>query len=97
MIKNGCGQSCDGIPKLTLSEKWTNWINWFLTCWCRFITVKSWLKIYWAGMVKNGCGQSNHGSLKYITDFLHASTNAGRLKVDSIIFECALSKMAVAF
>ena len=47
-------------------------------------------------MVKNGCGQSNHGSLKYITDFLHASTNAGRLKVDSIIFECALSKMAVA-
>ena len=31
------------------------------------------------------------------TCFLHASTNAGRLKVDSIIFEWALSKMAVAF
>ena len=31
------------------------------------------------------------------TCFLHASTNAGRLKVDSIIFEWVLSKMAVAF
>ena len=31
------------------------------------------------------------------TDFFRASTDAGRLKVDSIIFGCALSKMAVAF
>ena len=30
-------------------------------------------------------------------DFLHASTNAGRLKVGSVIFEWVLSKMAVAF
>ena len=32
-----------------------------------------------------------------ITWILHASTNARRLKVYSVIFECALSKMAVAF
>ena len=28
---------------------------------------------------------------------MHASANAGRLKVDSIIFECALSKMLYIF
>ena len=61
---NGCGQSCDGTLKLTLSEEWTNGINWFLACSCRFITVKSWSKIYWVGMVKNGCGQSGLGTLK---------------------------------
>ena len=64
VVKNGCGQSCDGTLKLTLSEEWTNGINWFLACSCRFITVKSWSKIYWVGMVKNGCGQSGHGTLK---------------------------------
>ena len=57
-------------------------------------------------MFKNRWAQSGHGTLKltYLKteqmkqpDFLHASTNAGRLKVDSVIFECALSKMAVAF
>ena len=31
------------------------------------------------------------------TDFLHAGTNSGKLKVDSIIFVWAMSKMAVAF
>ena len=69
VVKNGCGQSCDGTLKLTFSEEWTNEMNWFFACWCRFITVKSWLKIYWVGMVKNGCGQSGHGTLKYITWF----------------------------
>ena len=64
VIKNGCGQSCDGTLKLTLSEEWTNGINWFFACWCRFITIKSWSKIYWIGMVKNDCGQSGHGTLK---------------------------------
>ena len=31
---------------------------------CRFITVKSWSKIYWVGKVKNGCDQFGHGTLK---------------------------------
>ena len=56
-------------------------------------------------MVNNVCGQSGLGTLKlYLKtelvkqpDFLQASSNAGMRKVDSVIFECALSKMAVAF
>ena len=64
VVKNECGQSCDGTLELTLSEEGTNWINWFFACWCRLITVKSWSKIYWVGMVKNGCGQSSNGTLK---------------------------------
>ena len=31
------------------------------------------------------------------TDFLHAVTNSGKLKVDSIIFGWGLSEIAVAF
>ena len=31
------------------------------------------------------------------TDFLHAVTNLGKLKVDLIIFGLAFSKMALAF
>ena len=101
MVKNGCDQSCDGTLKLTLSEKWTNGINWFLASWCRFITVKSWSKIYWVGMVKNKCGLSGHGTLKLtlsqnwtdeIADFLRVTTNAGRLKVDSVIFDWILTE-----
>ena len=68
VVKNGCGQSYDGTLKLTLSEEWTNGINWFLACSWRF-TFKSWSKIYWVGMVKNGRGQSGLGTLKYITWF----------------------------
>ena len=64
VVKNGCGQSCDGTLKLTLSEEWTNGLNWFFACWCRFITIKSWSKFYWVGMVKNECCQSGHGTLK---------------------------------
>ena len=32
MVKNGCGQSCDGTLKLTVSEEWTDGINGFFTC-----------------------------------------------------------------
>ena len=57
-------------------------------------------------MVKNGCDQFGHGTLKLtlsrngvdeIADFLHASTNAGRLKVDSIIFIVCLVKDGSGF
>ena len=55
-------------------------------------------------MVKNGCGQSSHETLKLTvsqdwmewTDFFHAGSNSGKLKVISLIFEWALSKMDVA-
>ena len=41
VVKNGCGQSCDGSIKLTLPEEWANW---FFACWCKFITVKNLIK-----------------------------------------------------
>ena len=64
MVKNGCGQSCDGTLKLTVSEEWTDGINWFFACWYRFTKIKSWSKFFGVGIVKNGCGQSGHGTLK---------------------------------
>ena len=51
-------------------------------------------------MVKNGCGQSGQRAQKWtdgIKSFLHAGINSGKLKVDSIIFVWAWSKMAMAF
>ena len=58
MVKNGCGQSCDGTLKLTVSEEWADGISWFLACWYRFTF------IFWIVIVKNGCGQSGHRALK---------------------------------
>ena len=67
-------------------------INGFFVCWYRFTKIKSWSKIYRVGWSKNGCGQSGHGTLKSavssILSFLHAGTNSGKLKVDSVIFAC---------
>ena len=56
-VKNGCGQSSGETLKLTVSEEWTDGVNWFLTCWCRFAKIKSWSKNFLVGMVKNGSGQ----------------------------------------
>ena len=101
MVKNGCGQSCDGTLKLTVSEEWTDGINWFFACWYRFTKIKSSSKFFWVGIVKNGCGQSGHGTLKLTVSsklvFLHAGTNSGKLKVNSMIFGWVCSKMALVF
>ena len=59
MVKSGCGQSCDGSLKLTVSEEWTGGINWFFVRSYRFLKIKSWSK-FLGGLVKNGCGQSGH-------------------------------------
>ena len=51
-------------------------------------------------MVKNGRGQSGHGTklgCLWHAGFLHAGTNSGKLKVDSVILGWAWSKMAVIF
>ena len=98
MVKNGGGQSCDGTLKLTLSEEWTNGINWFFAYWCRFITVKSWSNGHcqnwvwpvWSWDSKIYCISKLNRWNNLI--FLHANTNAGRLKVDSIIFECSCQR-----
>ena len=36
LVKNGCGQCGDGTQKLTVSEEWTDGINWFFACSYRF-------------------------------------------------------------
>ena len=65
MVKNGFGQSCYGTLKLTVSEEWTDGINWFFCMLIhRFTKIKSWSKFFWVGIVKNGCGQSGHETLK---------------------------------
>ena len=56
MIKNGCGQSGDRALKLTVSEEWTDGINWFFAFCYGFTKIKSWSKIFLMVMVKNGCG-----------------------------------------
>ena len=57
-------QSGDRTLKLTVSEGWTDGINWFFGWWYRFIKIKVWSKIFWVGIVKNGCSQSVHGTPK---------------------------------
>ena len=44
--------------KLTVSQKWTNAINWFFAWWYKFQKAKSWFNDFWVGVVK-----SDHGSL----------------------------------
>ena len=44
MFKNGCGQSGDGTVKLTVSEEWTDRINWFFACWFFAEFWRSWFK-----------------------------------------------------
>ena len=64
-------------------------------------------KNIWVGIVKNGCDQSGHRTLKLNvfqelnelmewTDILHANANSGKLKVISMIFGWAKSKMDMA-
>ena len=49
--------------KLTVSEDWTDEIN-FFSCWYKFRKIKIWSKIFSVGMFKNECGQSGYGTLK---------------------------------
>ena len=65
MVKNGCGQSCHRTLKLTVSQKWTDGINWFFVCWHKFRKTKSWFNDFCVGLVKNGCGLLVHETLKY--------------------------------
>ena len=60
MVKNGYGQSGDGTLKLTVSEEWTDRINWFLLVDKDSKKLKVDQIFFWVGMVKNGCGQSGH-------------------------------------
>ena len=85
MIKNGCGQSCDGTLKLMVSEECTDGINWFFLCWYKFRQAKSSFNDSWVGVVKNGSGILLHETLKSavslneflnLADFLNADSDA---------------------
>ena len=58
------GEASQMTLTLTVSEEWTDVINWFFACWYRFTKIKSWSNIFWMGMVKSGCCQSGHRNLK---------------------------------
>ena len=47
MVKNVYGKSVHKTLKLTVSEEWTDGINWFFACWYRFTKTKSWSKYFW--------------------------------------------------
>ena len=47
MVKNVYGKSVHETLKLTVSEEWTDGINWFFACWYRFTKTKSWSKYFW--------------------------------------------------
>ena len=64
MIKYGCGYPGDDILKLTLSQKWTDAINWFFVSWYKFRKTKSWFYVCGVGMVKNGHNLLVHEPLK---------------------------------
>ena len=53
-IKNVHGHSGHRTRKLTVSQKWTDGINWFFACRYKFRNSKSWFKDFWVGVVKNG-------------------------------------------
>ena len=92
MIKNGYCWSCGRTLKLSVSEEWTNGINWFFACWYRLTKIKRWSKKYGLGMVKNGCDQSDQRTLKLSL----SGTSSTKLKGDSIIFAWAWLKLADA-
>ena len=64
--------------------------------------INAWSKLFWQSMVRNECGQSGYGALKGTSIwnkllFLRTGTNSDKLKIDSMIFEWAWSKMVKLF
>ena len=46
VVKNVYGQPGHQTQKLTVSEEWTDRVNWFFACWYRSKKVKSWSKFF---------------------------------------------------
>ena len=99
-VKNGCGQSGDGTLNLTVLAVLVDERNWLFAFDMWSQKLKADQKLLWVRMVKNGCGQCGQGTQKWtdgIKSFFYAGMNSGMLKVDSVIFGWAWSKMALAF
>ena len=61
VIKN---LSDSGILKLTVSQKWTDGINWFFACLYKFRNAKSWFNDVWVVKVRNGHDLLVHDTIK---------------------------------
>ena len=64
MGQSALSQSDNRICKSTISLEQNDEKAWFFACWCRFMSIRSWLKNIGVGMVKNGCGHSILRTLK---------------------------------
>ena len=103
--RNALNQSDCRIFKSIISPEQINETASFLACWYKFTKLKSWVKIFWFGMVKNGYDQSVLWTLKFtvsqewtegINWFLHVGTNSCKLKGDWKVLRLAWSKIGVA-
>ena len=56
MVKNEYGQSGLWTLELSVSQEWTNGINWVFAFWYNFMQISRWLKILGVGTVENGDG-----------------------------------------
>ena len=63
--QNASSQSDCRIFKSIISQEQTDETVSFLTCWCEFSKIKSWLKIFWLRIVQNGCCQSGLWTIKF--------------------------------
>ena len=88
MFKNRCGQSSLWTLKLTVSQEWKDGINWFFAIFLVGMIKKVWP--VWSWDSKIGSILEINQWIKRI--FLHAGTNSGKLKVDSMIFGWTWSK-----
>ena len=57
--QNALSQSDCRIFKSSISPEQIDETASFLSRWCKFTTIKSWMKIFYLGMVKNGFDQSS--------------------------------------
>ena len=102
--ENALSQSGCRIFKSFISSEQIDETASFLACGYKRKKVKSWLKIFWSGMVKNEVDQSGLWTLKWwyrknelmeLTDFLHVDTDSQKLKADQKCIGWAWSKMGV--
>ena len=54
MVNNGCAQSGYAYLILTVSQEWTDEINWFFARWYKSMKAKLSFNYLWMGMVING-------------------------------------------
>ena len=65
VVRNGCGQSGLWALKVTVTQEWTNGINWFFACWHNFTQINRRLKVFRVSLIENGCGQSGNRTHKF--------------------------------